>query len=197
MTDPHAVPPRRVDEKLCSRLWSAVSTRARGWIKMPGSQKVPVRGFPYGEVHIWARPRSVLRFVPFVGGAYIFRHGAKISFLLGTRCQQVIAAPSPDAMQDIKLRFVMGMPNIYRLDMIRIPAPTSFGEHKRYALPPLFLERTGDAMLQMPGQGDTWDTIYTFRVSDPTMTAVTWIVAMITGIAIAIITAVITAKLAH
>ena len=166
-------------------------------LNMPGSQRVPLRGFPYGEVDIWARPRSWLRFVPIFGGAYIFRHGAKISFVLTTRCKAVAGSPSPNAMHGINLRFVMGIPNIYRLDMIRIPAPKSFGEHIRYELPPLFLERTGDATLQIPGQGETWDTIYTFQVSDPTITALRWIVVLIMAIVASVLTAIITANLTN
>ena len=158
---------------------------------MPGSQKVPLRGFPYGEMDIWARPRSLLRFVPIFGGAYIFRHGAKISFVVRTQCKAVTGTLLPNAMQDVNLRFVMGNPSMFRPDLIRVPAPMSFGEQLPYELPPLFLERTGDATLQIPGQGETWDTIYTFRVTDPTMTAFPWIVAVVSAVLAAVVIAIL------
>ena len=162
---------------------------------MPGSQKVPLRGFPFGEVDVWARPRSLLRFVPIFGGAYIFRHGARISFAVTTQCKKVADSPSPEAMYGLKLRFMVG--TSVREDIIRIPASTSFGERGRYNLPPLFLEHTGDTTLQLPGEGNTWDTIYAFQVSDPTMMAVTWIVALVAAAGAAILTAVVTANLTN
>lgn len=164
---------------------------------MPGSQTIPVRDFPYGALEMKALPKSWLRFVPLIGGARMFRHGARITFTVRTRCIEAATveekkAEVPHAVE-IHTEFEEG--DIQRKDTVRLPPPGSYNERHTYELPPLFLERSGDVTIKIRHEPTaTFDTLYAFRVIDPTFTALTWGVAIVAAILSAVITAILTVQ---
>ena len=165
---------------------------------MSGAQTVPLRGYGGGKysLAVSAKPLTWWRFVPIVGAAWMFRLGAKVQFLVEIKCTginpveeslereqahieaQLLQQGKPVEFM-INLAFVLGDEGMRRPDTITFSVPLRVGDRWRRQLPPIFLERTGDAVLRVMPGGGGWDSLYSFHVSELAMVALNWIMALL------------------